>query len=761
MVSDFMYGSSDLSADEQEENETYGSYESQNEAPMSEETSENTPSEQPQAYAQPAPSGNGGSEEKAGGFRVLAGLFALLAVGGLFVGLLGKWIAFLAFPTYTLAEVLPGSLLGYILFSFKSIFTVGLGNYIGEAEGSLAIVNLLSLLLMCTVLAAAVASVVLFIVSLCSRKAAKNCATASGVLTAIGYFGTFLLNYSMLAVGAKIFSKEIFSMLDPVLGIFGGAAVLMLMISAIVRRKGRGVIQCVQFVLPLATLFALTYPSSVLGATALVLIHYIQSVPFVGIALLLLTLMLLMNLVASLIRLGAKRAYGFDCLRFALLFVAVVLSVVAFMVQGGDGASYLFTGDGQLLPTLLLLCTSLASLIVGIVQFVIGPAKEEAVQPAAVAQSSESVSAEETESTDTTEEDFTPQYEPETSEVEEQSYGQTYAEEPIEAAPVYGVTEEPEPVEETPAEEPVAAYEEPQAVEEAPAEVPEEPEEDEEATEMPPLFAFEDLFATEPEDTSEAESAEETVEEAEPEAEPEPEPEPEQEPAPEPEPEPQPEPAPEPPAEPVREPARAPESAPAYGQPPYGAPYPPYSPAYKQPETAPYGQPYAPYGQQGAAYPPYTPAYGQQSYGAPYRPAYPQPRPQPVSPENAFTQWEREMAALAAGRAPEPAPQPQPQPDYSMPRFTATPRQTRQPSYFEGINQYTYDPFINSLTQQEKNEFGDIFIARKNGRAKNMPVYVIGGDNDEFFRTVWIRYNSFGMSPSLKEKVYQYLTSKD
>ena len=142
-----------------------------------------------------------------------------------------------------------------------------------------------------------------------------------------------------------------------------------------------------------------------------------------------------------------------------------------------------------------------------------------------------------------------------------------------------------------------------------------------------------------------------------------------------------------------------------------------------------------------------------------YRPPYATP---PVSETAPFSQWEREMAALAAGRMPEP-PRP-PQQPYSAPGYGygyGYRPQYAQPSYFDGANVYTYDPFINSLTPQEKNEFGDIFIAHKNGRAKNMPVYVIGGNNDEFFRMVWIKYNSFGMSPSLKEKVYLYLTSKD
>lgn len=72
---------------------------------------------------------------------------------------------------------------------------------------------------------------------------------------------------------------------------------------------------------------------------------------------------------------------------------------------------------------------------------------------------------------------------------------------------------------------------------------------------------------------------------------------------------------------------------------------------------------------------------------------------------------------------------------------------------------YTYDPFINTLTPDEKNEFGDLFIARKSGTYGDLPVYVIGGDNSAFFRKVWIRYSVYDMTPSLKEKLYLYIRS--
>ncbi len=77
--------------------------------------------------------------------------------------------------------------------------------------------------------------------------------------------------------------------------------------------------------------------------------------------------------------------------------------------------------------------------------------------------------------------------------------------------------------------------------------------------------------------------------------------------------------------------------------------------------------------------------------------------------------------------------------------------------YTDPSTQYTYDPFINELTPEEKNEFGDLFIACKSGRFGDLPIYKIGGDNTEFFDKVWIRYGLYDMSPKLREKLFNYL----
>ena len=128
-----------------------------------------------------------------------------------------------------------------------------------------------------------------------------------------------------------------------------------------------------------------------------------------------------------------------------------------------------------------------------------------------------------------------------------------------------------------------------------------------------------------------------------------------------------------------------------------------------------------------------------------------------------MSEFERSMAALAMGMEPEPATaaaayQPAPAPVYAQPVPAPAPAPAPVANY--DASQYTYDSFINSLTPQEKNEFGDLFIANKYGDLAYLPAYVIGGDNREFFSKVFIyfgRYRSH-ISSALLDKLYAYVS---
>ncbi len=125
----------------------------------------------------------------------------------------------------------------------------------------------------------------------------------------------------------------------------------------------------------------------------------------------------------------------------------------------------------------------------------------------------------------------------------------------------------------------------------------------------------------------------------------------------------------------------------------------------------------------------------------------------PASEE--MSEFEKSMAALAKGETPaeKEATAPAPASFAARRPFTmATPAPVMD-------SKYTYDPFIYTLTDAEKNEFGDLFIAGQNPAHDMLPTYVIGGDNKEFFSKVFIYLGRFRaqISSPLLAKIYKHV----
>lgn len=118
-------------------------------------------------------------------------------------------------------------------------------------------------------------------------------------------------------------------------------------------------------------------------------------------------------------------------------------------------------------------------------------------------------------------------------------------------------------------------------------------------------------------------------------------------------------------------------------------------------------------------------------------------------------------AAIPAPTVPAtPAPAvPAPAPAVPVPDFTDRIERDRRDRYDP---QYTYDPFINTLTPEERSEFGDVFISHRHGIQNYLPAYVIGGDNRKFFRLLFVhlgRYREF-ITQNLMDKMYAFVSSK-
>lgn len=141
-----------------------------------------------------------------------------------------------------------------------------------------------------------------------------------------------------------------------------------------------------------------------------------------------------------------------------------------------------------------------------------------------------------------------------------------------------------------------------------------------------------------------------------------------------------------------------------------------------------------------------------------------QPAAQPTQPASAapMSEFEESMTALAKGEAPAtPAAKPVAAPSV-QPTAVAKPAAQPVQTTMAELNKYTYDSFINSLTETEKNEFGDLFISKKFGTHTYLPPYVIGGDNSEFFSKVFIYLGKYraNISNNLLEKLYTYVNGR-
>lgn len=603
--------------------------------------SDNSMSELQQVIVEePANAGMDTPEEEkpsAGGYRALAVIAFVCAVGGLFIGLLyaisgiflGNFNGNLS--TFDAENViLADSLFGYVYAYFATIVSRGVGTFFSDmfSQGNTA--NVLEFGLLILLCVTIVLSVVLMIVSFCSRKAAKNCAMTSAILVFLTYAGYFLLSYYLISAARGEFTG---SMIDLTVGIPAGIMLVALIVTAFARRKGLALVNVLSLLLVAAAIFGLTYPGSAMAGADIWYSHIGDNL-FVNLTAFITMIVVILNFIVCAVRLSAKKAYVFDAVRFGILLIAVVLAVIAQIIDITFATMF---GSANLLAVILSVAAPLAAfllaLIVAIVQASRARAKEAEEESAQIGTEERQISAA--------------------------------------ASPA------------------AVAAAQPQSAAEVKAEAAAEP------------------------------AAQQTV------------------------------------AAPgttviVQQPAAVQQPAtPIYAVPFFAAPMSPAPAPQAAPEPAP------------------APA-----------PAEEKPAPAPAPAEDTpMSEFERSMAALARGIAPEPAPAaqtaagvtyqyapaPAPTPAYApAAHYAPAPayRPAAAPKAVYDPTPYTYDSFINMLTPQERNEFGDLFIANRYGDLSYLPAYVIGGDNREFFHKVFIYLGKFRshISPELLGKLYEYVS---
>lgn len=81
---------------------------------------------------------------------------------------------------------------------------------------------------------------------------------------------------------------------------------------------------------------------------------------------------------------------------------------------------------------------------------------------------------------------------------------------------------------------------------------------------------------------------------------------------------------------------------------------------------------------------------------------------------------------------------------------------------YDYYNSKSFDPFIASLNDDERQQFTEIFILKYKGETKNLPDYEVGGDNTDFFRKVFIYLGQYRekIPSKLLAKMYNFASKK-
>ena len=92
------------------------------------------------------------------------------------------------------------------------------------------------------------------------------------------------------------------------------------------------------------------------------------------------------------------------------------------------------------------------------------------------------------------------------------------------------------------------------------------------------------------------------------------------------------------------------------------------------------------------------------------------------------------------------------------PTFTSMPARPVETAGYDFYNSKSFDPFIAVLDNQERNQFTEIFILKYKGEMSEIPDYIVGGDNKEFFRKLFIYLGQYRdrIPDSLLAKIYQF-----
>ena len=307
-------------------------------------------------------------QQPVAGYRVLAVIAFLVAVGGLFAGLLGRifpWV------TVTGSGPLAGSLLGYLIEYFGGMFADFAAFHVGlfSAGDLLPVIEYAAVALFCLTLPV---SLILMLVALFSRKGAKGCAISSAIFVFLSNSAFFVLWFCALTLAGSAIALPSVGGFDMGTGCLALVMLLALFVVDLLQKRSGAFLDLGCMLLLFATIFALTYPGSVLLKADVNYMRLGQDA-FVNVTAFVAAMLVIISLLAATIRMGAKRSHVFDSILYALLFAADLVFVIALGVR--YGAAEIFSA-ASLLPVILAIVAPLSAFLLKLIAAIWQHAKQ-------------------------------------------------------------------------------------------------------------------------------------------------------------------------------------------------------------------------------------------------------------------------------------------------------------------------------------------------------------------------------------------------
>lgn len=347
---------------------------------------------------------------KAGGYKFLSVLVFLISVGGLFIGLLGNLLSFLAPVAVVSSDVMNGSIIGSFIAICKDLFT-SRDLFFGALSPEGGILGLFGSFLYFVhylIIIAAIVSLFTMLIALTAKnyigldgnpgKTSKNCAYFALYLSLLAYgayfVSVFIVTSTVYSLSGDVALSVLLEIIDVPMLIVSGVLTALLCITALATLKGKGFVNILIYLLALAAVFGFFYPQSAASGNTVLYFSNLStgSDPSVMTQILVLATgwLALANLVLSTFRIPAKRAFLFDLVRFALQFVAVIVLAAFFVFLPAEGTSPAWEALATI-PVILLAVATLAAFLFSLLQFLTSRKKadtaaEEANEPTATSE---------------------------------------------------------------------------------------------------------------------------------------------------------------------------------------------------------------------------------------------------------------------------------------------------------------------------------------------------------------------------------------